>query len=489
MRKSLKRYQLLIWISLLLTLGFIAVMASNFYVSKDAVERSLSENTLPITGDNVYSEIQKDILRPVFVSAQMAHDTFVRDWLLNGEENTDQIAKYLKEVKLRNNAIASFLVSDLSKNYYYSDGLLKTINESDQRDVWFFRVKNLKTAYETNVDLDMANRDSMTIFTNYRVSDYAGKFIGAVGIGLTLDTMKHLIDSYQSRFQRKIYFVDKKGNLVLSGSSATNKNGNINQIPGLSQIAKQILSTSNSDSLHLTYQNENEKVYLNSRFLPELGWYLLVEQNLATEMSSIRHSLLVNGIIGGSITLLVLLLTLLSIRRYQNKIEKSAATDSLTKLLNRQAFDFVFQQAVLDSERSRQPLCVALMDIDHFKKINDKQGHLIGDHVLKEIAMIAKRSLRESDVICRWGGEEFLILLKNCALEKATAIAENLRTTIAANDFSRTTHLAKGKLNLTVSMGVAECKTHESEDSVFERADVALYQAKESGRNSVYFSE
>lgn len=489
MRKTLKRYQLLLWISLLLTVGFVAVMASNYYVSKDAVERGLSENALPITGDNVYSEIQKDLLRPVYVSAQMGHDTFVRDWLLNGEEDVTQITKYLKEVKTRNGAISSFLVSDLTKNYYYADGLLKTVNENDSRDLWFFRVRNLKTAYETNVDLDMANRDSMTIFTNYRVSDYSGKFIGAVGIGLTLDTMKHLIDSYQSRFQRKIYFVDKKGGVVLAASSAANKNGNITQLPGLSQIAKQILGNSTNESLHLTYYTENEKIYLNSRFLPELGWHLLVEQNLDTEMRQIQQSLFMNGLIGGGITLLVLLLTLVSIRRYLNKIERSAATDPLTKLLNRQAFDFVFQQAVLDSERSRQPLCVALMDIDYFKKINDKQGHLIGDHVLKEIAMISKRSLRESDVICRWGGEEFLILLKNCALEKATAIAENLRTTIAANDFSRTTDLAKGKLSLTVSMGVAECKTHESEDSVFERADVALYQAKESGRNSVYFSE
>ncbi|MDO9194337.1 MAG: GGDEF domain-containing protein, partial [Undibacterium sp.] len=127
--------------------------------------------------------------------------------------------------------------------------------------------------------------------------------------------------------------------------------------------------------------------------------------------------------------------------------------------------------------------------IDFFKKVNDKHGHLVGDHVLKEIAMIAKRSLRESDVICRWGGEEFLFLLKNCTLEKATSIAENLRSTIASNDFSRTTDLARNRLSITVSMGVAQCKDKETEDSVFERADVALYQAKENGRNSVYFAE
>lgn len=489
MTKSLKQYSLLIWISLILILGFVAVLATSYLVSKDALRRGLSENTLPITGDNIYSEIQKDILRPVFVSAQMANDTFVRDWIIEGEQDSTQITKYLKEVKLKNNAISSFLVSDLSRNYYYPDGLLKSIKDNEARDQWFFRVKNLKSDYETNVDADLANQDNMTIFTNHRVLDYNGKFLGAVGIGLTLDTMKHLIDTYQTRFQRKIYFIDKKGNLVLSGNSFKQKKINILNNPGLDQIAKQILANTKSESLHLEYDLNGESIYLNSRFLPELGWHLLVEQNLESELKPLQKLLLVNAAIGFAITIMVLLIVLLSVRRYQKRIEKSAATDSLTKLLNRQAFDFVFQQALLDSERSRQPLSVALMDIDYFKKINDKHGHLIGDHVLKEIAAIARRSLRESDVICRWGGEEFLLLLKNCSLEKATSIAENLRSTIAANDFSRTTDLAKGRLSLTVSMGVAECKSQESEDSVFERADVALYQAKENGRNSVYFSE
>ncbi len=489
MKKTLQRYSLLIWISLILVLGFVAVLATSYIVSKETLQRGLSENTLPITGDNVYSEIQRDILRPVFVSTQMANDTFVKDWIVNGEEEPQQIVKYLKEIKTKNQAITSFLVSDLSKNYYYADGLLKTIKESEPRDLWFYRVKNLKSEYETNVDIDLANHDSMTIFTNHRVLDYNGKFIGVVGIGLTLDTMKRLIDSYQSRFQRKIYFVDKKGNVVLAGSAVKLNKGSITQTPGLNQLSKQILSNTKNDSLHLEYAINGANVFVNSRFLPELGWHLLVEQDLQGELQPLNKLLFFNAAIGFGITLAVIVIVLLSVRRYQKRIEKSAATDSLTKLLNRQAFDFVFQQAILDSERSRQPLCVALLDIDHFKKINDKHGHLLGDHVLRELAAIAKRSLRESDVICRWGGEEFLLLLKNCTLEKATSIAENLRTIIAANDFSRTTDLAKAKLSLTVSMGVAECKLQESEDSVFERADVALYQAKESGRNCVYFSE
>ncbi|MEB0138906.1 MULTISPECIES: sensor domain-containing diguanylate cyclase [unclassified Undibacterium] len=485
MKNLFKKYGLLVWLSLILMCGFVSTTLVGFVVSRDMLQQTLSEQTLPITGDNVYSEIQKDILRPVYVSSQMAHDTFVRDWLISGEEDKEQIAKYLKEIKFKNNAVASFLVSDLSHNYYNTNGNFKTIHQEEPRDAWFYRVKALKTAYETNVDVDTANHDAMTIFINHRILDYNGKFIGVTGIGLTFDSMKQLIDRNQERFHSTIYFVDNKGKIALAGSTKKNRDTNLSDIDGLDQLAPQILA--NRSSLHLDYQNNGNTVLLNARYIPELGWHLLVEQS--SDTSALQQIFWINLAIGAAITLLITIMVWLTVRRYHARLEKSASTDTLTKLMNRHAFDFIFQQALLDSERSRQPMCAVLMDIDFFKKVNDKQGHLVGDHVLKEIAAIAKRSLRESDVICRWGGEEFLILLKNCGLEKATSIAENLRNTIANNDFSRTTDLTRTRLAITVSMGVAACRDNETEDSVFERADQALYQAKENGRNSVYFSE
>ncbi|MFZ6749329.1 sensor domain-containing diguanylate cyclase [Undibacterium sp. Ren11W] len=489
MRKFLRQYSLLIWLTFILTTGFLAILVTSYIVSKDSIQQGIAEKSLPITGDSVYSEIQKDILRPVFISAQMAQDTFVRDWIINGEEESTLISKYLKEIKTKNNAVSSFLVSDVSHQYYHPDGTLKTVKETEPRDAWYFRVRKLKAAYETNVDADMANHDNMTIFINHKILDYNGKFIGVTGIGLTLDSMKRVIDSYQTRFHRNIYFVDAKGNLVLAGSAAKRLGSSIVKATGISTIATQILANTKNESQHLEYSIDDEKILLNARYIPELGWHLIVEQEMNEQLKPLQDVLLMGAGISALITLIVLSLVLITVRRYQNRIEKTAATDQLTSLPNRQAFDFVFENALLDSERSRQPLCVAIIDIDFFKKVNDKHGHLVGDHVLKEIAMIAKRSLRESDVICRWGGEEFVILLKNCTLEKATAIAENLRLTIANNDFSRTTDLARTRLTITVSMGVALCKDKEDEDSVFERADVALYQAKENGRNSVYFSE
>ncbi len=491
MPKFFKKYGLLFWLSFILIAGFAFTAIASYLASRDVLRRSLAEQTLPMTGDNVYSEIQKDILRPIFVSAQMANDTFVRDWILNGEDDPEAITKYLKEVKNKNHAITSFLVSNQSLKYYHADGLLKSVREQEPRDAWFYRVRKQSQAYETNVDPDLANRDTMTIFVNYRILDYSGNFIGVTGVGLTLDSVKKLIDNYQQRFHRNIFFVDGKGNIALAGSNMKKLRQNLSALQGLAPLATQILANRKSQSLHLDYQRNENTVLVDSRYIPELGWHLLVEQEINDELQPIKHAFLINIAISAVVTLTVLGLVLLTVRRNQKRLEKTASTDTLTGLLNRQAFDFVFQQALLDAERMRQTQCVILLDIDFFKKINDKHGHLVGDHVLKEIAQITKRSLRESDIVSRWGGEEFLVLLKNCSLEKATSIAENLRNAIANYDFSRTTTLVKGKvkLNITVSMGVAQCKESETEDSVFERADQALYHAKENGRNSVYFAE
>jgi diguanylate cyclase (GGDEF)-like protein len=489
MQKILKQYALPIWLLLILIAGFLVVLLTGYMTSRDALRRNLSEQALPMTGDRIYSEIQKDILRPVIISSQMAHDTFFRDSIVDGEQDSAAIIKQLKDIKSKNHASSSFLVSDLTRQYYKADGAAKTVSENDPRDQWYFSLRKQKIPYETHVDQDMSSQDTLRVFINYRMQDQSGKFIGSTGVGLALDNLKRLIDAYQSRFARKIYFIDGKGDVMLGTTKTARSQQNILKLTGISNIAPQILANKKNESQAFEYNTKTENIILNARFIPELGWYLLVEQELGSELKPLQDMLMINAAIGATIALIVLALLLIYVRRYQRRMDESAATDQLTSLLNRQAFDFVFQHALLDSERSRQTMCVALVDIDFFKKLNDKQGHLVGDHVLREIALIAKRSLRESDVICRWGGEEFLILLKNCSLEKATSIAENLRSTIAGNDFSRTTDLARKRLSVTVSMGVAQCKDKETEDSVFERAEVALDQAKENGRNSVYFSE
>jgi diguanylate cyclase (GGDEF)-like protein len=483
MRSLPEKFRLLTWISILLVTGFVTTIVASYLVSRDAIRQSVIEQALPLTSDNIYSEIQKDILRPVFISSLMASDTFVRDWMINGEQDTDQIARYLKQVKEKYNTITSFLVSEKTRHYYYADGLLKTVRESEPRDTWFYRVRKMTPEYETNVDMDMANRDAMTIFINHRVFDYAGNFIGATGVGLTLDTMTTILDSYQQRFHRNIYFIDREGVIKMTGKSMWNVHGSIKQLAGVSSIADKILNGSTVPT-QLEYKHNGATIVMSSRFIPELDWYLLVEQNITDDVLPIQRVFYINIAVSAAITLLILALTLLAVNRYQRRLEMVAGTDSLTGLLNRQAFEIVFEQAMLDSERRTTPLCAILFDLDYFKAVNDNHGHLAGDRILQQIADLTRGAVRESDIVTRWGGEEFLVLLKDCPLIQATAIAEKLRNTIADYAFS----LPSDKLQLTASLGVAEYVCRESLNSFFARADKALYQAKSDGRNRTHMS-
>ncbi len=475
-----KKYSLLVWLGAILILGFLATSLASYQVSRDQIRHSIIDQGLPLTGDNIYSEIQRDVLRPTFISSLMASDTFVRDWILSGEQDSSQIVRYLNEVKREYGAVSSFLVSNKSLNYYYPQGILKTVKDTEPRDIWFYRVRDMNTAYEMNLDVDLANRDTVTIFINYRVLDYDGNFIGATGVGFTLDSLARVIDDIQTRFNRRVYFVNKVGEIIVSAKSGELHKGSIHELSGIAAIADKIINN-NTQPTNLEYENEQGRIMLSSRYIPEFNWYLVVEQTEAAEMARVRQVLLGNIAVSAIITSLVLLLCLYSVNRFRRRLENVAATDSLTGLLNRHAFELLFEQAVHEAHRAKTPLSMILLDIDHFKNINDNHGHLAGDRVIMRVARLLENSLRNGDVLCRWGGEEFLILLKQVSLKDAQQVAEKLRTSMAAEQLQ----LGNKALSITGSFGVAEFGGVETLVHFFARADRALYIAKSSGRNRV----
>ena len=164
-------------------------------------------------------------------------------------------------------------------------------------------------------------------------------------------------------------------------------------------------------------------------------------------------------------------------KTFEAELRNLAVTDTLTGVWNRRHGTELLT-ADLSARRPGQALSLLMLDIDHFKTINDTFGHQAGDHVLIEIASRLRRSLRGSDMVARWGGEEFVVLLRDCALPDALRLAEDIRAAIAELPFG-----AMG--SLTVSVGVAEARAGEDLTTWLERADQALYRAKRSGRNEV----
>lgn len=168
----------------------------------------------------------------------------------------------------------------------------------------------------------------------------------------------------------------------------------------------------------------------------------------------------------------------------QHAIEEQrekAMHDSLTGLPNREAYKERLEHEINRMQRYGGNLSMMVCDIDFFKRINDNYGHLAGDKVLKIIAKALQRNLRDTDFIARFGGEEFVALMPETDTEHARQVAEKLRQKIESSPFN----FRKEPVQITMSVGISEFKEGESPEDVFERADKALYKAKESGRNQV----
>jgi two-component system cell cycle response regulator len=168
-----------------------------------------------------------------------------------------------------------------------------------------------------------------------------------------------------------------------------------------------------------------------------------------------------------------------------NEVEKLLVRDYLTGLYNRKFFMERFMEELAWAARYQEPLSFIILDIDHFKKINDTQGHSCGDDVLKQLATTLTGLLRAHDVLARYGGEEFVVLLSNTTAEDAYSIAEKLRAGVQADKF----HCSPmgSRLPVTISLGVATAEDiiDLSAESLINRADAALYKAKAAGRNQV----
>jgi diguanylate cyclase (GGDEF)-like protein len=470
-----RRLILILWV--LLTGGFLTTSLIGYQVSRQAIRDAIIGQDLPLTSSNIYSEIQKDLVRPVLISSTMANDTFLRDWVLKGERNVAEMSRYLRMMKERYGAFSSFFVSEKSAIYYTGDGIFKRVTPREPRDAWYYRVRDMKEDYEINVDPDLANADALTIFINYRVFDFAGNYIGATGIGLTVDAVRRLIDEYQQRYQRTIYFVDTRGNVVEFGNHS-GRATDLRKTPGIGPLVERILS---EDRGSYQYEAGGDNHILHVNYLPELKWYLFVEQNESVALAGIRQTLYANLAISLVVTLIVVFLIHLALNRYQWRLEEMASTDKLTGLLNRHAFTILIGKLLAEYRRSPQPIAVVLADIDHFKEINDKHGHLAGDAVLERVAQVLQNGLRESDLAVRWGGEEFLLVLKGCDLAEAQRIAESLRQKVEG-----TAVTVNGQhVPVTISIGVSLYDGVESSDQAVDRADTAMYQAKSAGRNRV----
>src|SRR5690606_10003787 len=164
--------------------------------------------------------------------------------------------------------------------------------------------------------------------------------------------------------------------------------------------------------------------------------------------------------------------------------EEMASTDSLTGAANRHVFDAVFEQVSRSAARRGNSVSLVCLDIDHFKEVNDTFGHQAGDMVIRAVVDVIRDHIRASDTLCRWGGEEFLLLLDECSMAEAVERAEAIRKAVKKQYVS----FGREEIRVTVSCGVGQHRSGEELFALIARVDAALYRAKIDGRDRVSVS-
>ena len=166
------------------------------------------------------------------------------------------------------------------------------------------------------------------------------------------------------------------------------------------------------------------------------------------------------------------------------RVEALAVTDPLTGLFNRRHFESALETEWKRVKRFGQPITCLMVDIDHFKLVNDGYGHKAGDSVIQAIAQILKNSVREVDTVARWGGEEFIVILSHTGREQGMPVARRILERVSGHEFEQ----VPGK-SITVSIGLASSgPARQTSDELFNAADAALYEAKRKGRNRIEFA-
>ncbi|MEF2230706.1 MAG: sensor domain-containing diguanylate cyclase [Pseudodesulfovibrio sp.] len=463
------KFKLLAALSLILLAAFITTSLVNYRITRDSVREELLNSSLPLTGKNIYSEIHSALMRPILVSSSMANDTFLKDWVTGGEKDTRKLTKYLKGLQEKYGFLTTFFVSAVTDYYYYQEGVLKKIGARDAHDVWFYSFLRKNREYELTVDTNEAENHQLTIFINFRVEDEHGRLLGVTGVGVNMDRAAALLRQARERYHRNVYLVDQDGLMQVHPDTSLIKHQYITETPGIRTVAKDILQHRDG-STNFEYDLGKEHILLSTHFIPEFDWHLIVEQEESGALVTARNNLIRTITIGLIASILIIVLCAVTVNHFQSRLEHMAKSDPLTGAANRRAIDERFNLAAYKADRYGTPFSIILIDLDAFKEINDRHGHIEGDAILRAVSQKIMCTIRPSDLLARWGGDEFMVLLDGKTFEAET-LAKRIRAAMAED----------ASIPVSFSCGIAGFREGDNLNALAKRADIAMYEAKKSG--------
>ena len=465
------------YITAIFIITIIVIIATSYFTFKGffyASNQKQQEVVMPL-----FSLINSEIIRPLTVSQYMASDPFLLDYIQQDKIDKEVIYEYITSVSNQFHTM-SFIAID--KHSLLIDSNNKISNLSDEGAEWYDRLKVIDKTEFT----DFGDAENPHLFFDVKMFNKKKGFLGFIGLAIDLDHFANKFAKFKKDYGFKLYFVDNNNDVTLSSEQIMQTMShhrkdvvtNINELPWYQQYKSEYQSDQDNRQ-HFFYSSSNELI-ISQMPLKELNWRVFIIAPPITEQSVYWQLFLKNLIIFLLVSLALYYLFTLCINNFRSDLVKDSETDYLTQLPNR---SFIHWKYSLLNEKHAH-VSVVIADIDNFKALNDTYGHLFGDEVLKVISKELSENLRSIDLVGRWGGEEFILILPDTNAKQAQEIINRIRKSIATIPFKSSP--TKKDFNVTVSFGISESHLNGIVlEEILAKADQALYSAKTSGKNKV----
>lgn len=469
------------YIAVLFFVTIVTVILTSYFTLKDIINSHNKQVQSAITP--LFSLITSEILRPLNVANFMAHNQFIIDYASQDEIDKEFIAEYLGKISKSYNMLA-FIA--LEKHNLMLDSNSKQSLLNSEEAEWYHRLKDLPGDQFS----DIGNSQDPHLYFDNKIRNKDSEFIGFTGVAIDLNYFASKFKEYSDRFGFELYFVDSNNIITLSSniimrSESHHRKDLITRLSDLPWHQSLIKNSKVDKNLSSKFVYNTEDGLLISQMpIQELNWRMFIVSPPAVEQNEYWKIFIGRFLLFFFIAVIFYLVLLNSISYLKNRLITHSETDYLTQLPNRSHIHSRFDTLA----KTNKNLCVVLADIDNFKNINDTYGHLVGDDVLKLVSEQLSYTLRKVDVVGRWGGEEFVMLLPETSAEQALILVERIRKNIAAISFPIST--TSGTFTTTISFGICEFPlANKTIEDYIEGADKALYEAKNNGRNqSVIFN-
>ncbi|MEW9798829.1 sensor domain-containing diguanylate cyclase [Alteromonas sp. CYL-A6] len=459
-----KHYQSLLILILLTLLSVFAVtgyIAINNIVSEQS--RIQQQAISP-----VYSLVNRELLKPLHIAETFA-ETITFDRLLEGDVDEAHILEQLARMEQRL-GLTFFVALENQRKQLMSNG--RQFDLIEGKVYWYFQA--LKS--DKRILADLGQVGDVHLFFDVRIYDDDGGFLGFVGVGKRIRSFVDTFATYKKQYGYDFLFVNENNQVILTSLPDLIVTGEfIPELNALPWFDGDDVDLQNLDSQIVTVNGED--VLISEIDIQQLNWRLLLLSPLEQRQAKLTETFAVNAGLVSSVIIILITALFIAFVAYKRNLEKRVEIDALTGLANRSYLQRRYQRR----KHSAQTVSLVIVDLDHFKQINDKFGHNAGDAVLREVAHRLQTLVRAGDTVCRWGGEEFVLLMHDIPKHTCLALVEKIRTALQAQPVP----VDGQDIALTASFGVSVGSPSEPMSKHLANADVALYESKKTGRNRV----